>query len=115
MAMYTDLLAAALGARPPRADRPTNRELLSELRRHRRHLADVTSHDARGWAPKVVAEQMAYDVTLMDLSCLLGIECNVLRFDQPQRERARLERELASRGIHLESKSPHTRRESRSG
>lgn len=55
------------------------------------------------------ADQLAYDLALMELSRLLGIECEVLRFNQPQRERDRLENELASRGIHLENRSPHIR------
>ncbi len=107
MVMYTDLLAAALVDRLPRADTPTSHEVLSELRSRRRHLSDISSHDGRGWAPDAVADQLAYDVALMDLSRLLGIECDVLRFDQPQQERARLERELDSGGIRLESGSPH--------
>ena len=107
MVMYTDLLTAALGARPPLAEEPTSREVLSELRRCHKRLSDVSSYDGRGWAPDAVADQLAYDVALMDLSRLLGIECEVLKFGQPDRERARLERELGSRGIHLEKRSPH--------
>src|ERR1035441_9229752 len=98
MAMYTDLLAAALDARPSCDDNPTRGEVLSALRRCREQLS-VSSHGRRGWALDAVADQLAYDVALIDLARLLGIDCHVFGFDQPSRERARLEKELVARGV----------------
>ena len=54
------------------------------------------------WAPDAIADQLAYDVALVELSQRLGIEVDLTRFGQPRQERDRLEQALISRGIHLD-------------
>jgi hypothetical protein len=47
-------------------------------------------------------DQLSYDVALIELVRLLGVECDALEFDRPDKARARLERVLTARGIRLE-------------
>jgi hypothetical protein len=47
----------------------------------------------------VLAREVAYDVALLELAEVMGIETDLSRFEQPRLERARLERELRERGI----------------
>ena len=46
--------------------------------------------------------QVAYDLALIDLAGSVGIDCDTASFDQPQRRRVELERELISRGIAVD-------------
>ena len=50
----------------------------------------------------VLALEVAYDVALLRLARLVGVESDPDRFEQPQLERARVEEALRSRGISLE-------------
>ena len=54
------------------------------------------------WAPAAIADHLAYDAALIELSRHLGIEVDLTRFGQPQHERARLEQALVARGIRLD-------------
>jgi hypothetical protein len=100
MSMYTELLHAAVGDRGPVVLRPTRDSALYALRRSRRELDEgtppVTDPDA---VPVVLAREVAYDVALVDLAELMGIETDLQRFEQPRLERARLEEALRESGI----------------
>jgi hypothetical protein len=100
MSMYTQLLDAAVEQRAPVALRPTRRSALNALRRRRGDLNEdrpaPTDPDA---VPVVLAREIAYDVALLELAKVLGIETDPSRFEQPRQERARLEKELRERGI----------------
>lgn len=65
--------------------------------------------------PTVLAREIGYDVALLELAEVLGIETEPSRFEQPRQERARLERTLLDRGIALkttpEVRSPALRRQ----
>jgi hypothetical protein len=100
MSMYTQLLDAAVGQRGPVALRPTRRSALDALRRSRGEINEdrppPTDPDA---VPVVLAREIAYDVALLVLAGVMGIETDPSRFAHPRQERARLEQELRERGI----------------
>jgi hypothetical protein len=100
MSMYTQLLAAALDSAKDAGEERTSGEALARLlRSHGQLHAARSSHLESGWAPAAVANEVAYDVALIEFARRIEIECNVDDFDQPGRERLRLERALADRGI----------------
>ena len=100
MSMYTQLLDAAVGQRGPVALRPTKRSALDALRRSRGELDEDTPPPTDPDAvPAVLAREIAYDVALLELAEVMGIDTDLSRFEQPRLERARLERELRERGI----------------
>jgi hypothetical protein len=97
--MYAELLEAALGERLRSGPPGASGERLAELFRCRRQL-NASPSPNNGVAVSV-ADQLAYDVALIELAQGVGINCDLLGFDQPQRERARLEQGLISRGVLL--------------
>jgi hypothetical protein len=100
MSMYTQLLDAAYRERP---DPPEEGPAVAEVLRCRCELEERVPPDMDPDAvPAVLALQVGYDVALMRLSRLLGVETDPSRFEQPQLERHRLEQTLHERGIHLE-------------
>ena len=54
------------------------------------------------WSSAALANQVAYDLALIDLARCLGLDCDPASFDQPQRRRIELEGELISHGIRLD-------------
>ena len=103
MSMYTQLLGAALDKIHRPDDELTTGAMLAELLRCRSQLvASASSHIGSGWAPSAVADELAYDIALIELARHLGIECDGRGFDQPRYERTRLERAVVSRGIRLD-------------
>jgi hypothetical protein len=100
MSMYTQLLDAAVGQRGPVGVHPTRRSALDALRRSRGELDEgippATDPDA---VPVVLAREIAYDVALLELAEVMGLEPDLHRFEQPQQERARLESALQDRGV----------------
>jgi hypothetical protein len=102
MSIYAKLLDNALDQSQPDPD-STIGDVLAQLLEHRDRLGtSVASHTEFDWAPAAIADQLAYDVSLIELSRRLGIEADLTRFGQPQSERARLEHALVSRGIRLD-------------
>ncbi len=102
MSMYTHLLDAAYGHRAPVPGSPTEHSALAAVRRRRGELAQgappPTDPDA---VSAVLARQISYDVALLELAELLGIETDPSRFERPWHERARLEQALREHGIAL--------------
>ena len=92
MSMYSQLLGAAVAQRGAVGLHPTRRSALDTLRRSRGELNEgippATDPDA---VPVVLAREIAYDVALLEVSAVMGIETDLRRFEQPQQERARLE------------------------
>jgi hypothetical protein len=101
MSIYATLLDDALGQVRP--DKPsTTGDALAQLLDIRRRLgANLSGYTGADWAPDAIADQLAYDVALIELSRLLGIEVSLAGFGQPKHERARLEKTLATRGVRL--------------
>ena len=102
MSMYTHLLDAAYGRRDPVPGSPTEHSALVAVRRRRGELAQggppPSDPDA---VPVVLARQISYDVALLELADLLGIETHPSRFERPWQERARLEQALREHGYAL--------------
>ncbi len=98
MSMYSQLLKAAIEDRHGSTSEATPGELLAELHRRRGNLAALPN-PGPGRVPAAVADQLHYDIALVELSRRLGIECDVRTFDQPDSERSRLERALGAKGV----------------
>lgn len=104
MSMYTQLLDAAVGQRATVLVRADERSALNEVVRCRAQLEGsvptATDSDA---VPVVLAREISYDVALLELAEVLGIETDTGRFEQPRRERVRLEQALRDLGIPLQT------------
>jgi hypothetical protein len=103
MSMYTHLLDAAFEQRGPVLVRPSEDNALNTVRRCRGELArdtpPATDPDA---VPVMLAREISYDVALLELAEVLGIETNPSRFEQPRHERARLEQLFSDLGIMVQ-------------
>jgi hypothetical protein len=105
MSMYTQLLGAALGERFPHDAGVSRHAAVAEARRCRHDLATGTPVGVNpDSVPVVLALQVGYDVALIELASVMGIDSDPGRFEQPQRERERLEAALGDLGISLEAK-----------
>jgi hypothetical protein len=103
MSMYTQLLGAALIDRLPLEAEPTRTAAVAEVRRCRHDLeARVPAGRGSDAVPVALALQVGYDVALIELADVMGIESGPGRFDQPQRERERLEAALGDLGLDLD-------------
>ena len=103
MSMYAQLLDAALEQRPPREPEASPRHAVEVLRRCREELElGVPVHNS-DTVPAILALQIGYDVALLELAEVVGIESGPGRFDQPERERDRLRQALNDRGINLDA------------
>jgi len=103
MSMYTHLLDVAWGRRVPAGAGAATPLALAEARRCRDELRagqpPGLDHDA---VPVVLALEIGYDVALIELAKRLGVQTDPSRFEQPQRERERLEEEFSALGFHLD-------------
>jgi hypothetical protein len=108
MSMYTQLLQAALDNTGRAQVVPSPKEALVALRRCRRHLdANPGGPSGDDWAPLAVADQLAYDVALIELTRSLGVDYDLQAFEHPQKARARLEQDLEARGIPIDPADEH--------
>jgi hypothetical protein len=99
--MYAELLDAAFSERPAADSRATVSEALSALLHCRDRLGSSASQaDATATS---LANQVAYDIALIELARAAGLDCEPNTFDQPERRRAELRTELISRGIRLDN------------
>ena len=94
--MYRDLLTQALGK--GEEGRRSDDLLLADLVESRARL-----HVAGAAAPvaEALARELSYDGALIRLCTALKVRASPEWFECPERERARLERELSRRGILL--------------
>jgi hypothetical protein len=103
MSMYTQLLDAAFTERARPGGRVTRRVAVAEVIRCRDELDEGVPPDIDPDAvPVVLALEIGYDVALMELARVVGVDTDPSRFDQPQRERRRLEHAFNDLGIDLE-------------
>jgi hypothetical protein len=102
MSMYTQLLDAALEQRPRREPDPSRSHAVEEVRRRREELERGVTERTIDTVPAVLALQIGYDVALLELAEVVGIESEPSRFDQPERERDRLRHALSDIGIDLD-------------
>ncbi len=104
MAMYTQLLAAAFVQHQASFDGAGEPQALDEVHRCRRELEEGIPPDEDADAvPVVLALQIAYDVALLELARVVGVDTDPSRFEQPQTERERLERAFGALGMRLEA------------
>jgi hypothetical protein len=104
MSMYTQLLDAALGQRSAREPDMSEVHAVEEVRRCRQELEVGLPIDGDlDDVPAVLALQIGYDVALLDLAAVVGIESGPRWFEQPERERDRLRRALLDMGILLDA------------
>ncbi len=102
MSIYAQLLSDALGQNHS-DDSSTTADAMAHLVKARDRLsANRSSYTEPDWASAAVADQLAYDVALIELARLLGIEVKVVSFSRPLPERTRLERAVVCRGIPLD-------------
>jgi len=94
--MYTDLLTQALdkGEHEGRSDDLLLVDLVDSRLR-------LQSTSATAPLAEALARELAYDGALIRLCASLGVRATPAWFESPERERARLEQELARRGILL--------------
>jgi hypothetical protein len=109
--MYTDFLRMAVD----QAERPgggaTTGMALATLLQCRDRLSGPGLDGSSGIANDLFAE-LDYDVALIGLCQLLGIQTEIRAFEDQRRERSRLEQELVDRGIRLvelEGENPEDR------
>jgi hypothetical protein len=103
MSMYTQLLDAALEQRPPSKPEPNRNRAVERVRRRRQELELGVPQHNLDTVPAVLALQIGYDVALLELAEVVGIESEPSRFEQPERERDRLCQALHSMGIDLDT------------
>jgi hypothetical protein len=103
MSMYTYILDAALRERSEPDTPLATDDAVAALLECRRYLGSVASSGWSGdWGSAALANQVAYDLALIDLARSVGMDCDTASFDQPQRRRIELERELVSLGIAVD-------------
>jgi hypothetical protein len=74
---------------------------LARLIESRLRLRSARSSEPNDDALATLADQLAYDVALLRLARLVGIDCQSTEFGRPEQARRRLERLLATSGIDL--------------
>jgi hypothetical protein len=107
MSMYTRLLDAALEQRPPRGDGAGREEALDEVRRCGAELEVGLPGGDEDTVSAVLARQVGYDVALLELAAVVGIDSGPSRFEQPERERDRLRTALRDLGIRVDAADVH--------
>ena len=103
--MYTQLLDAALEQRRPREPVSSRSHAVEEVRRCREELEMGVREHNIDTVPAVLALQIGYDVALLELAEVVGIESRPSWFDQPERERDRLHHALNDMGIDVDVRS----------
>ena len=99
--MYADLLTRALGK--GEEGRRSDDLLRADLVHSRARLQAIEG-ERRTPVAEALARELAYDGALIRLCASLDIPTSPASFAHPLRERARLERELAARGVDLSPK-----------
>jgi hypothetical protein len=105
--MYATFLELALNKTAPSDRTPTTGEALTKLHQCRSRLAASS-----GWhgTPEALADELNYDVALVSLAHLLGINVDVQAFARPLIERSRLEEAIVATGFEMhpiEGPFPH--------
>jgi hypothetical protein len=103
MSMYTELLSAAIEGLGSSTDKSTSGEVFAELLRCRNRLGPGISYARSHSSSDIVADELAYDITLIEFARRLGVECGINDFESPGHGRTGLERNLGSRGIRIET------------
>lgn len=101
--MYERFLAMALDETSDADDRLTAGEALVQLLLCRSQLHQRSDDpDESSGAASALGEELDYDIALLRLARLLGIQVDVRGFNQPHLERSRLEQAIEAHGIRLD-------------
>ncbi len=110
MPLYPDLLRISLIGSPVGDSAPTRRQALRYFLGCRaRQGAERPIVPESGGSAAHLATQLSSDVALINLARTCDIRCDVASFDQPERERSRLERAIAEQGICLDEEQDDQR------
>ena len=101
--MYTQLLDAAIEQRSPRDDEAGRDDALDRVRRCRAELEAGLPGGDVDTVSAVLALQVGYDVALLELATVMGIDSGPGRFEQPEHERDRLRKALRDLGIMVDA------------
>jgi hypothetical protein len=102
MSIYTEILHRACEKRPGTVGPPLVSEAVKELLYRRSRLISAPSiRRPTNWAAGALANQVAYDVALIELARSVGIVCDPASFELPELRRNEVNRELAARGVHV--------------
>jgi hypothetical protein len=102
VSMYSRLLVSALDLDEPSDGESTTDAALIQLRRCRDHLDGRPRTQGGEESYGVLIQHLAYDVALIRLARLSGVECDAEEFDLPEKARTRFEAVLAGRGFPLD-------------
>jgi len=97
MSMYSMLLAAALDREAETVSPKSTAEALVRVLRCRD--VDVSRTSQWGSSYDRTIDSVSYDVALVQLARLVGVDCDVTRFDQAGLARSHLVQELLARGL----------------
>ena len=102
MSMYQRFLGLALDETSNVDDGRSAGEAVAQvlLCRRQLHGRDDGTDESSGIA-SALGEELDYDIALLRLARLLGIQVDVQAFDRPQAERTRLEQAIEIHGIRL--------------
>jgi hypothetical protein len=98
--MYAQILDTAFRERPSPVAKATVSEALSAFLYCRDRLNPLEMQADR--TTIALANQVAYDIALIELARSGGLDVDPQTFDQPERRRTELRRELIARGIRLD-------------
>ncbi len=103
MSMYQRFLGLALDESSDVDDGLTAGEAVADvlLCRRQLHVRDDGPDGSSGIA-SALGEELDYDIALLRLARLLGIQVDLQAFDRPQAERTRLEEAIEAHGIRLD-------------
>jgi hypothetical protein len=106
MTIYTQLLSVALDEARTSNDETCHTSTTEALAnvaacRSRLHV-DAGAPAQPDWAPGALADQLAYDIALIDLARHFDIDVDLDGFGRSLTERARIEQMLISRGLPLD-------------
>jgi len=110
MSIYSELLSVALDEPVPSDDEASTAEALAKVAacRSRLHVEETRSTQS-DWTAGAIADQLAYDIALIELARLLGIEVDLGGFGRSLTERARIEQLLMARGLPIDQGNGFTR------
>jgi hypothetical protein len=102
--MYVDLLMRALG---DGGDGTRSSDLLlADLVHSRARVRAAEGQTASSTAADALARELSYDGALIRFCRSIDVPAGPSQFSNPHEERARLERELADRGIDVTTAAP---------
>jgi hypothetical protein len=99
MSMYTQLLDAALKEVPLAVERTIDEDMSSVRDCHARLASNEKDDRTAEWSFSALANQVAYDLALIELARRVGIDCAIKTFQQPENRRTELMQELNSHGV----------------